>query len=79
MVTLWSLHSRRQRVYFEPEFDLLLETINAVRPALYFVDLNKLPTLIPSLNDITISKEDAVALAMKMKEKYAQIVVDTYP
>ncbi|MFI8418639.1 pesticin C-terminus-like muramidase [Serratia sp. NPDC078593] len=35
--------------------------------------------VIPSLSDITISREDAVALAMKMKEKYAQIVVDTYP
>ena len=35
--------------------------------------------IIPSLSDITISKEDAVSLAMKMKSKYAQIVVDTYP
>lgn len=35
--------------------------------------------VIPSLSDITISKEDAVALAMKMKEKYAQSVVGTYP
>lgn len=33
----------------------------------------------PSLSDITISKEDAVYLAMKMKSKYAQMVVDTYP
>ncbi|XTZ39142.1 pesticin C-terminus-like muramidase [Salmonella enterica] len=35
--------------------------------------------IIPSLSDINISKEDAVSLAMKMKSKYAQIVVDTYP
>ncbi|HDS7763236.1 TPA: hypothetical protein QH600_002530 [Escherichia coli] len=35
--------------------------------------------IIPSLSDITISKEDAVSLAMKMKSKYAQMVVDTYP
>ncbi|MDQ1212381.1 pesticin C-terminus-like muramidase [Pantoea anthophila] len=35
--------------------------------------------IISSLSDITISKEDAVSLAMKMKSKYAQIVVDTYP
>lgn len=35
--------------------------------------------IIPSLSDITISKDDAVSLAMKMKSKYAQIVVDTYP
>ncbi|WP_449550016.1 pesticin C-terminus-like muramidase, partial [Lelliottia amnigena] len=35
--------------------------------------------IIPSLRDITISNEDAVSLAMKMKSKYAQIVVDTYP
>lgn len=34
---------------------------------------------IPSLSDITISKEEATSLAMKMKSKYAQIVVDTYP
>lgn len=35
--------------------------------------------IITSLSDITISKEDAVSLAMKMKSKFAQIVVDTYP
>jgi len=35
--------------------------------------------IIPSLSDITISKEEATSLAMKMKSKYAQIVVDTYP
>ena len=35
--------------------------------------------IIPSLRDITISNEDAVSLAMRMKSKYAQIVVDTYP
>jgi len=35
--------------------------------------------IIPSLRDITISNENAVSLAMKMKSKYAQIVVDTYP
>jgi GH24 family phage-related lysozyme (muramidase) len=35
--------------------------------------------VIPSLSDITISEEKAISLAMKMKSKYAQIVVDTYP
>lgn len=40
---------------------------------------NDAQAIIPSLSDITISKEDAVSLVMKMKSKYAQIVVDTYP
>lgn len=35
--------------------------------------------VIPSLSDITISEEKAISLAMKMKSKYAQIVVDIYP
>ncbi|EPT7034543.1 pesticin C-terminus-like muramidase [Cronobacter malonaticus] len=34
---------------------------------------------LPGISDITISKDDATELAMKMKAKYAQIVVDTYP
>jgi len=40
---------------------------------------NDAQAIIPSISDITISKEDAMYFAMKMKSKYAQIVVDTYP
>lgn len=39
----------------------------------------KAKDLLSGISDIIISKNDATILAMKMKAKYAQIVVDTYP
>lgn len=35
--------------------------------------------LLYGISDIIIRKNDATILAMKMKAKYTQIVVDTYP
>lgn len=34
---------------------------------------------LPGISDITISKDNATILAMKMKSIYSQTVVDTYP
>lgn len=58
-------------IYSQPDIETLITAVGSQGP--------QARGLLNSLNHISISKEIAIALAIKMKKRYAQLVIEAYP